>query len=64
MSPRIRAALVQFALAASSLFALVQVIKVIGGTPFLPVSWQDIAMPILAAAVFTLARFSRSGAAQ
>lgn len=64
MSPRIRAALVQFALAASSLFALVQVIKVIGGTPFLPVSWQDIAMPILAAAVFTLARFGRSGAAQ
>ena len=64
MNPRLQAALFQFVIAGTSLFALVQVIKVIGGTPFLPLLWQDIAMPIGAAAIFSFARFARSGNTQ
>lgn len=56
--------LLQFVLAAGSLFVLVQVIKMIGGTPLLPLAWQDVAMPLGAAAIFTLFRTNRGGRPQ
>ena len=50
-----------FALAAGSLFAIVQAVKLAGGNPFLPLAWQDIAMPIGAAAIFVIFRGNRGG---
>lgn len=50
-----------FALAAGSLFAIVQAVKLAGGNPLLPFAWQDIAMPIGAAAIFVIFRGNRRG---
>ena len=50
-----------FALAAGSLFAIVQAVKLAGSNPLLPFAWQDIAMPIGAAAIFVFFRGNREG---
>lgn len=61
MTPAWSLTLRDFAIAAPSLWALSQVSKVLGGTPLMPFTWQDFAIPIGAAVIFCGYRHARRG---
>ena len=58
------ATLRDFAIAAIGLFLLTRLIAVLGGKPMFALSWQDVAMPLGAAAIFVFFRKFRGGKPQ
>lgn len=61
MSPKLTAALRDFAIAAISLLALTRVVAFGGGDPLVPQTWQEVAIPVAAAAIFAIFRMNRGG---